>query len=457
MATRTENNRAGTAPSEPRTGPEMSPQVDPMTGPRVGLTDEPTLAGIPRAVHAGGFNPVSILMALHGLGANKMRSMLTMLGVIIGVGAVIIAIAIGQGSREAVAQSLQALGTNVLTVRAGRQQRGGVGMGSGSVVTMKPQDADAILRECPSVIRVSPQVQENAQVKYEAQNDNIAINGQGQDYPEISNHKIQQGRFFTEDEVKSQRRVAVLGSETWETLFEGRPAVGRPIRIAGHRFEVIGVFQSKGGMGWRNPDEGVYIPYTTAMRRLFGRDSVQSITAQARSATLMNRAQVEMERVLRNRHNITEGAENDFRVFNQGDLMEAQDEQQGTFAALITYLAIVSLVVGGVGIMNIMLVSVTERTREIGVRKAIGAKRHHILTQFLLEALFLSLIGGLLGVAFGIGGARLVGQTNDWTIVIAPATVLLAFSFSAVVGAFFGFYPAWKASRLNPIEALRYE
>lgn len=432
------------------------PQIKPVRLPEPPPESAPAIE-IPQAVPAGGFNPVSLLMAWHGLGANKLRAFLTMLGVIIGVGAVIIAIAIGQGSREAVAQSLQSLGTNVLTIRAGRQQRGGVGMGSGSVVTLKPEDAEIILRRCPSVLAVSPQVQQSAQVKYGNQNNNVTVYGQGENYPTIGNHKVQQGRFFTVDDVRSQRRVAVLGSTTWEELFQGAPAVGRSIRVAGQRFEVVGVFQAKGGMGWRNPDEGVYVPYSTAMRRLFGMENLQSITAQARSASQMNRAQREIEELLRQRHRIPPGGEDDFRIFNQGDLMEAQNEQQDTFSSLITYLAIVSLVVGGVGIMNIMLVSVTERTREIGVRKAIGAKRKDILTQFMLEALFLSLIGGLLGVAFGIGGAKLVERANDWTVVIAPATVILAFSFSAVVGAFFGFYPAWKASRLNPIEALRYE
>jgi putative ABC transport system permease protein len=412
---------------------------------------------IPAARYSSGFNPVSIVMAVRGLGANKLRAFLTTLGVIIGVGAVIIAIAIGQGSREAVAESLRRMGTNVLTVFPFGQRSGGIGMGSSASVSLKPEDAELILKNCPSVIRVVPSVSSRAQVKYEAKNDNYSISGVGADYPPVNNHQIQQGRFFSEDDVRRQTRVAVLGSTTWSDLFGSTPAVGKSIRIAGQRFEVIGVFQSKGGMGFRNPDEGVYIPYTTAMRRLFGQDNLQNITCQARTDKLMNRAQTEIEQFLRRRHRLSESAENDFRIFNQADLMEAQNAQQDTFSALITYLAVVSLVVGGVGIMNIMLVSVTERTREIGVRKAIGAKRRDILTQFLLEALFLSLIGGLLGVAFGVGGARIVGSANNWTITLRPMTILMAFSFSALVGVFFGFYPAWKASRLNPIEALRYE
>ncbi|HEY3265755.1 MAG TPA: ABC transporter permease [Armatimonadota bacterium] len=412
---------------------------------------------MPKAIPAGGLNPVSVIMAVRGLGANKLRAFLTMLGIIIGVGAVIIAIAIGQGSREAVSQSLRALGTNVITVFSGQQRRGGISMGVGSSVALKPEDAEAIVRGCPSVIRVNPSVNRNAQIKYLDNNDSVAVYGQGADYPVVSNHIIRIGRYFGPSDVKTQQRVAILGSNTWQDLFNGQPAVGKAIRIAGQRFEVIGVFQSKGGAGFRNPDDGVYVPYTTAMRRLFGMDNIQTLTCQARTEALMPRAQAEIESVLRKAHRLPDSAENDFRIFNQADLAQTQNEQQDTFSALITYLAIVSLVVGGVGIMNIMLVSVTERTREIGVRKAIGAKRRHILTQFLLEALFLSLIGGLLGVAFGVGGAKLVERANNWTVVLAPATILMAFSFSAVVGGFFGFYPAWKASRLNPIDALRYE
>jgi putative ABC transport system permease protein len=307
------------------------------------------------------------------------------------------------------------------------------------------------------VIRVSPQVQGGAQVKYRDKNDNVTVYGQGVDYPDINNHQVRIGQFFDAQDVKSRRRVAVLGSTTYKDLFEEQTAVGKHVRVAGQRFEVIGVFQSKGGTGFRNPDSGVYVPYTTAMRRLFGQTSLQGITCQASSESVMKRAQEEITETLRKAHEIATGSDNDFLVFNQADLAAAQNEQQDTFSSLITYLAIVSLVVGGVGIMNIMLVSVTERTREIGVRKAIGAKRRDILIQFLLEALFLSLIGGVLGVGLGIGGAKVVESVNNWTVVVSPYTVLLAFSFSALVGAFFGFYPAWKASRLSPIDALRYE
>jgi putative ABC transport system permease protein len=400
---------------------------------------------------------ITIITAFRGLSANKLRSFLTMLGVIIGVGAVIIAVAIGQGSREAVAESIQRLGTNVLTAFPGQQRRGGVSFGFGSINTMKLDDADAILRGCPSVARVSPQVNRISQVKYKNKNTSVTINGTGEHYPFISNHPIQEGRYFTQADVKSYKRVAVLGSTTAKDLFDYQSPVGKTIRIAGQSFLVIGLLREKGGQGFRNPDDAVYVPVTTAMRRLFGMENIQSITCQARSDALMEKAMEEIDTVLRRQHKIPTGGTADFIIFNQADLAAAQNEQQDTFSALITYLAIVSLLVGGIGIMNIMLVSVTERTREIGIRKAVGAKRRNILAQFLLEALFLSLVGGLLGVGFGIWGSYLVGEINQWKIVLAPETVLLAFSFSAIVGIFFGFYPAHKASKLNPIEALRYE
>ncbi len=397
----------------------------------------------------------SIMMAMRGLGANKLRSILTMLGVIIGVGAVIIAIAIGQGSKAAVTESIQRLGTNVLTVIAGQQRRGQVSFG-GSNNKLTIEDAEAIRAQVPTVQRVSPGVNRSLQVKYANKNTNTSINGSGEFYPVISNHPVARGRFYNAADVRSYKRVAVLGSTAANDLFGTQSPIGKKVSIAGQSFEVIGLLKAKGGQGFRNPDDSVYVPVTTAMRRLMGVTNVNTITVQARSFGLLTRAQDQVTALLRKRHKVS-GEANDFIVFNQADLAETQNAQQDTFSSLITYLAIVSLVVGGIGIMNIMLVSVTERTREIGVRKAIGARRRDVLAQFLLEALFLSLVGGLIGVAFGIGGSRFIEKVNQWPIVIQPGTVLLAFSFSAIVGVFFGFYPALKASRLNPIEALRYE
>jgi len=400
---------------------------------------------------------VSLTMALRGLTSNKLRSFLTMLGVIIGVGAVIIAIAIGQGSREAVAESIQRLGTNVMTVFPGQQRRGGVGFGFGSQSTMTLEDAAAILRECPSAGRVSAGVSRSAQVKYKNRNSTVNVSGTGPDYPVISNHPLAEGRYFTEAEVKQFKRVVVLGSTTWKDLFDRQSPIGKAVRIKGTSFQVVGLLKEKGGQGFRNPDDMVYVPVTTAMRRLFGMENVQNITVQARTQGLMARAQEEIDGVLRKRHKIATGGDADFIVFSQADLAETQNEQQDTFSALITYLAVVSLLVGGIGIMNIMLVSVTERTREIGIRKAIGAKRRNILTQFLLEAMALSLVGGLLGVVFGVAGSRFVAEANEWKVVVSTPAIVLAYGFSALVGVFFGFYPALKASNLNPIEALRYE
>ena len=400
---------------------------------------------------------VSITMALRGLSANKLRSVLTMLGVIIGVAAVIAAIAIGQGSREAAAESIRKLGTNVLTAFPGQQRKSGVSLGFGSVLTMKLTDGPAVLRGCPSVWRVSPAVSRNAQIKYKNKNTSTTINGNGESYPLISNHPLASGRYFTAQEVKSLARVAVIGSTTAKDIFDQANPIGKSIRIAGTSFQVIGVLIEKGGQTFRNPDDAVYVPVTTAMRRLFGLENIQTLSIQARSESLMDKANDEVDSVLRKRHKIPTGGNADFIIFNQADAQQAQNEQQDTFSKLITYLAVVSLLVGGIGIMNIMLVSVTERTREIGVRKAIGAKRRNILAQFLMEAIFLSLVGGLLGVALGNIGSRLIGDANSWKILLAPETSILAFSFSAVVGIFFGFYPALKASKLNPIDALRYE
>lgn len=399
---------------------------------------------------------ISIMMALRGVSANKLRAFLTTLGVIIGVGAVIVAIGIGEGSKQAVAASLRNLGTNSLTIMPGQQKNGAISMGFASKSTLKLEDAQAILTQCSAIAAVAPQVSQAAQVKFGDKNDNVTVNGVGASYPTINNHNIETGRFFTDAENHSRRRFAVLGATTATDLFGTTMPVGKSIRVAGKEFQVIGVLKKKGGMGPRNPDSGIYVPLLTAMKRLFGLDYVQTITCQAKTSDRMAEAQTQITTLLKKRHRLN-GDTTDFIIFNQSDLMQAQDEQQSTFTTLITCLAIVSLGVGGIGIMNIMLVSVTERTREIGVRKAIGARRRDVLAQFIFEALFLSSLGGVLGIAAGYAGAEIVSRLNGWTVSIASGTVMLAFGFSAIVGVFFGFYPAYKASRLRPIEALRYE
>jgi putative ABC transport system permease protein len=400
---------------------------------------------------------INMRMAWRGLGANKLRALLTMLGVIIGVGAVIVAIAIGKGSQQAVMESLTRLGTNTLTVIPGSQRRGAISFGAGSRSTLRLEDAEAIKKNCPLIGKVSPGVNRNSQVKYENKNDSINVQGVGVAWHEITNSALTVGRWFNEPENRSRARVVVFGADAAKDFFDKSSPIGRTVRIAGQNFTVIGVMKKKGGQGFRNPDADVYIPVLTAMRRLFGMETLNSISLQGKNFSVMQKAQDQVEAEMRKSHRLSTEKASDFIIFNQASMMDAQNEQQSTFGSLIKYLAIVSLVVGGIGIMNIMLVSVTERTREIGIRKAIGARRGDILSQFLIEALFLSLVGGLIGVGFGFLGSTLVSKINNWRVVVEPTTVILAFSFSALIGIFFGFYPALKAARLRPIEALRYE
>ena len=396
--------------------------------------------------------------ALRGLATNKLRSFLTMLGVIFGVAAVIVAVALGQGSRDASMRRFQRLGTTTLTVFPGRMSRGGVSFGQ--VTTLKMPDAPAVLRACPSVRRVSPEKGGFLQVKNGNRNTNTTVYGTGADFPVIRHFDFKEGKYFTEQDVKAKRPVCILGWQAYKDLFDTGPCVGHRLYVKGQNFKVIGLFAERGGGGFINDDDRIYVPVTTALRRLFGSEDVlQSMSVEGRSESLMQKAQEEVQDVLRTRHKIGPGKPDDVIVFNAGTAAQTSSEQAADFEQLINCLAAVALIVGGIGIMNIMLVSVTERTREIGVRKAIGAKRRNILAQFMLEALFLSLTGGLIGVVFGIV-FTLYGLPQlkpDWETDLTVMPTLIAFSISAVVGIFFGFYPALKASKLNPIEALRYE
>ena len=396
--------------------------------------------------------------ALQGLTTNKLRSFLTMLGVIFGVAAVIVAVALGQGSRDAAIRRFQRLGTRTLSVFPGRVSRGGVSFGQ--VDTLKLPDAAALLRQCPAVRRVSAEKSGFQQVKHGNKNTNTTVYGTGADFAVIRHFDFQGGKYFTDEDVKAKRMVCVLGWQAYQDLFGRGSPVGQRVYIKGANFKVIGYFTERGGGGFINEDDRVYVPVTTALRRIYGSDDVLSgISVEGRSEALMQQAQDEITQLMRHRHKIGEGKPDDVIVFNAGTASQTSNEQAADFQQLINCLAAVALVVGGIGIMNIMLVSVTERTREIGVRKAIGAKRRDILLQFLLEALFLSLVGGLIGVAFGIV-FTLYGLPElkpDWETSLTVAPTVIAFSISAVVGVFFGFYPAMKASKLNPIEALRYE
>jgi putative ABC transport system permease protein len=399
----------------------------------------------------------AVRVALQGLASNKLRSLLTMLGVIIGVGSVITTMAIGQGANEAARATLRAMGTNTLTLFTGQQRRGGINFGAGTITTLKPEDAEAILKECPAVKAIAQESSSNVRVKFQNQNTGTNILGTTPDYPSIRNFTLAQGRFITDSEVRRRAKVVVLGASIQETLFGNLSPLNKTIKVNGQSFKVIGSFKAKGGTGWRNPDDQIWAPVTTVMRRVLGRDYLSGMTIQAVSEERMVEAQDQIEALIRKRHKILEGEPTDVVIRNQADLVETAQQQSNILTRLLTGIAVVSLVVGGIGIMNIMLVTVTERTREIGIRKAIGAKSRDIRNQFLIEAITMSITGGLLGIGAGLLASYLMSTQAGWTTLVTPMSLILSFGFSAIVGVVFGVYPASKASRLNPIEALRYE
>lgn len=400
----------------------------------------------------------SVSVALEGLAVNKMRSALTMLGVIIGVAAVITMLALAQGARSRMMKNIQQMGTNVLIVMSGQTRRGAVVGGFGSVQSLTLDDAYAIAEKCPSVSKTAPEVRSIAQVKYGNQNTSTTIAGVTPDFLSVRNYTVAQGSFFDERDVRSSMRVAALGATTAKNLFGDVSPVGKKISIQRSTFRVVGVMAVKGTAGgFGDPDDQVYIPITTAMRRLFGMQYVRHISVQAKSMDLMNQASAEIIQLLRKRHRIAESADDDVVIRSQAEVMQMANEAAGIFTMLLGGIASVSLVVGGIGIMNIMLVSVTERTREIGIRMALGARRRDIQWQFLVEALVLSMVGGTIGIILGIAGSWIVARVSGWETGVSVASVALSFGFSACVGIFFGLYPARTASRLDPIEALRYE
>ncbi len=399
----------------------------------------------------------SVKVALDGLSANKIRSGLTMLGVIIGVAAVITMIAIGQGARQRTMATIQSMGTNVLTVMSGQARFGMVRAGMGSVQTLTYEDALAIEKSCPAVERVAPELRMQAQVKHKNMNTMTSIIGTTPEYPSIRNYKIEKGRFFTDKDLRSMQRVGVIGPTAAYNLFGQSSALNKIVRINGINFKIIGTTATKGAAGWMDQDDVIFIPLTTGMKRVFGVDFIRSISVQAKSIDRMTEASMQIEELLRKRHKIGPASESDFMIRNQAEFMETAEQASRTFTMLLAGIAAVSLLVGGIGIMNIMLVSVTERTREIGIRKAVGAKGRDILLQFLIESMVLSIFGGVIGILFGIGGAKLIGKMAGWDTLVSLTSIILAFGFSAAVGIFFGIYPAQKASSLKPIDALRYE
>ncbi|OGD09036.1 MAG: multidrug ABC transporter substrate-binding protein [Candidatus Aminicenantes bacterium RBG_13_62_12] len=397
-------------------------------------------------------------ISLRALGRNKMRSFLTALGIIIGVGAVIAMISIGNGARAAVEERFNAMGSNLLFVRAGSREFRGVHSGSGSFTNLKADDAQAILEQCDAVRYVSPSVSSRAQVVYGNKNWNTSIQGVGESYPLIRNWEVTEGAFFDESHVRSAAKVCVLGAAVKTNLFEFEDPVGQVIRVDKMPFRVLGVLKSLGESGgFFNRDDMIAMPYTTVQKRLRGIDYISSIDVSAVSAQRTTDAQTQIEDVMRVRHKIAPGAEDDFSVGNMADISQGAQEATGILTKLLGGIALVSLIVGGIGIMNIMLVSVTERIREIGIRMSVGAREKDILLQFLTEAVTLSVMGGLIGIGLGIGASKILSKVGGWTTLVSPASVLLAFIFAASVGIIFGFYPARKASKLDPIEALRYE
>jgi putative ABC transport system permease protein len=399
----------------------------------------------------------TLAVAFQSIRANALRSMLTMLGIIIGVGAVITMVALGTGAQKAVEERIAALGANVFTVFAGQARTGAIMMTDRTILST--DDYQALVRDATLLKAVEPEMQQSLQVVYGNQNRNLQVIGTTANYIDVRNYTVPYGRMFTAGDDASRQRYAVLGSSVPEML-GGNPAamIHQTILIRGIPFEILGVLSSKGAAGgFTNPDEQILIPLQTAQFRVFGSKRLRSMGVQVKDGVPIEQGMVDLERVLRREHHIRPGGDNDFTIRNQQDVLQTQQQATQVFTTLLASIAAVSLVVGGIGIMNIMLVSVTERTREIGVRKALGATRRNILLQFLIEALTLCILGGLIGVLLGAGTTVVLARVMKWNTLISGSAVVIAFGFSALVGLFFGIWPARRAARLDPITALRYE
>ena len=394
-------------------------------------------------------------MALRSLIANKLRTFLTALGIIIGVASVISMISIGEGARQETLSTISKFGTNLISVRPGEKKSRHVR--SGTVETLTLEDARAIEQNISGITGVAAQVYQGAQLKYGNRNGSSTVRGTGKDYARLANYEMDKGRFFNQQEVNSSRRVVVLGATVVKNLFENTDPVGKTLKVGGDNYLVIGTTVSKGALSWFDPDDQVFIPVTTAQKRQFGQDYLQTIDIQVESINGIEAVKKDIETLLRRRHTIQEGKEDDFHVQNSAEWLNSWGNAAKTFQYLLGGIAAISLLVGGIGIMNIMLVSVTERTREIGIRIAIGAKRKEIRKQFLIESVVVSLLGGSIGILLGLGISKVVSQMGGWQTIVSPDSILLAFGFSMGVGIFFGYYPANKAANLNPIDALRYE
>ena len=397
-------------------------------------------------------------IAARALRRNTLRTMLTMLGIIIGVSAVIAMVSIGQGARAQVEAQIASLGQNVILVMSGSVSRGGFRMGFGSAGSLTLEDYEAIRRELFGVNRASPEVRTYAQVAAGNQNLNTAVTGVSSDYLDLRSWGLRSGENFTEQDVRNANKVALIGKTTSEALFGDSDPVGQIIRVKSVPFTVVGALAPKGmSMTGSDQDDTLLVPYTSAMKRLTGGTYIRSLTLQAPTTDLLDELKEQVTLLLRQRHRIGPDRDDDFIVRTQQEITDMATSTSKIMTVLLGSIAGVSLLVGGIGIMNIMLVSVTERTREIGIRMAVGARGRDILLQFLIEAMTLSLAGGMIGILLGVGGSRLVSAKLQWPTLISPESIIGAFVFSAVIGIFFGFYPARKAAQLDPIEALRYE
>jgi putative ABC transport system permease protein len=399
----------------------------------------------------------ALQLALRALWRNKSRAMLTALGVIIGVASVIAMVGIGAGAQQRIAAQLASMGTNSLMIRSGSVTRGGVRTGAGTTTTLSYDDAEAIA-DLPGVVAVAPTVRTSAQVRYRGTNWGTAIQGVTPDYFAVSSWPLAEGDYFTNQHVASAAHVCVLGKTVVRELFGLANPVGETIVIKGIACQVLGVLTEKGASAWgSDQDDQIFAPLTTVQRQLMGITHIDHIEVQMANREVTNQVITEVKRLLRQRHRLQADQEDDFLIHNRAELAKASEDSAQVFTYLLGSIASVSLLVGGIGIMNIMLVSVTERTREIGVRMALGARRRDILWQFLLEALVLSGAGGALGIVLGLSSAVILSRVSTFPIAITPWSVVLAFSFSVMVGIFFGLHPARKASRMRPIDALRYE
>lgn len=400
-----------------------------------------------------------IKLAFISLNRNKMRSFLTALGIIIGVASVVGMVALGQGAYYSVQENISRMGTNLIMVMPGSSNRRGMQSARGSMTTLKPEDAEAIIRDCPSVGMASAICRGSGQAVFGNNNSNTTCMGVTEDYLKIVSREISDGRFFNSMEINGGRKVCVIGETVVDDLFGNMNPIGQTIRFAKMPVEVIGVLKSRGeaGMSGGNQDDLILMPFSVVQRRICGINYCHMIDISAATSDSVDAARSEIEEVLRRRHKIAVGKDNDFRIATQDDIAEMAGSTLTIIALLLGAIASISLVVGGIGVMNIMLVSVTERTREIGIRMAIGARTSDIMWQFLIESVVLTCVGGLIGILGGVALAEIIGHFTEFKPVVSLLSVVVSVAFSCFVGIFFGLYPAWKASQLDPIEAFRYE